>query len=304
MGTITSIRGGSGGSGATLVVTGVAGDTCTVTKDGKSKTKTFGGDGTATFKGLATGTWTVTMQNASGSTATRTVTVNADYTLTIAYFSATINITYPAGSTCTVSDGSTTLTAPDTSGTWACIVPDAGTWTVSCTDGTQTASTIATVSTEGEAVRVKLAYDLRLFDNGDECVSVTGGWTNAGYTYSSMLPTPPEISDGRIQLYGKPGGNTGIGTAQSIDLTGYSKLVIDRDVLSTNSTNSAGQIWLLPGQNVVSSQAKATLQFGSATGRAEQEIDVTNINTPVYVFASVGGSAQYKVDVYNIRLEK
>lgn len=222
---------------------------------------------------------------------------------TLALF-AVISVTYPAGSVCTCTKGTKSYKAKNTSGLALFAVPEAGAWTVSCTDGTQTASTTVTVTADGEAVNVKLAYDLRLFDNGDECAGVTGGWTNAGYTYSSMLPAPPEISDGRIQLYGKSGGNTGIGTAQSIDLAGYSKLVIDRDVLSTNSTNSAGQLWLLPGKNVVNSQAKATLQFGRATGRAEQEIDVTNINTPVYVFASVGGSVQYKVDVYNIRLEK
>ena len=222
---------------------------------------------------------------------------------TLALF-AVISVTYPAGSVCTCTKGTKTYKAKNTSGLALFAVPEVGDWTVSCTDGTQTASTTVTVTADGEAVNLKLAYDLRLFDNGDECAGVTGGWTNAGYTYSSMLPAPPEISDGRIQLYGKSGGNTGIGTAQSIDLAGYSKLVIDRDVLSTNSTNSAGQLWLLPGKNVVNSQAKATLQFGRATGRAEQEIDVTNINTPVYVFASVGGSVQYKVDVYNIRLEK
>ena len=217
---------------------------------------------------------------------------------------AVIGVTYPAGSTCTCTDGTKTLTLKNTSGQGIFIIPYAATWTVSCTDGTETASTTVSITVDGQSATAKLAYDLRLFDNGDECVSVTGGWTNAGYTYDALLPTPPEISDGRIQLYGKPGGNTGIGTAQSIDLAGYSKLVIDRDVLSTYGTYSAGYLWLLPGKNVVSSQAKATLQFGHATGRAEQEIDVTNINTPVYVFASVGGSAQYKVDVYNIRLEK
>lgn len=215
-----------------------------------------------------------------------------------------IGVTYPAGSVCTCAKGTKTYKAKNTSGLALFAVPETGEWTVSCTDGTQTASTTATVSAEGEAVRVKLTYDLWLFDNGDECTDTTGGWTNAGYTYSSMLSAPPEISDGRIQLYGKNGGNTGIGTAQSIDPTGYSKLVIDRDVLSTYSTNNAGQLWLLLGKNVVSPQTKATLQFGHAKGRAEQEIDVTNINTPVYVFASVGGSPQYKVDVYNIRLKK
>lgn len=215
-----------------------------------------------------------------------------------------IGVTYPAGSVCTCTKGTKTYKAKNTSGLALFAVPETGEWTVSCTDGTQTASTTTTVSAEGEAVNVELTYGLRLFDNGDECTDTTGGWTNTGYTYDALLETPPEISDGRIQLYGKSGGNTGIGTTQSIDLTGYSKLVIDRDVISTLSDYNTGQIWLLPGQNVVSSQAKATLQFGSATGRAEQEIDVTNINTPVYVFASVGGSTQYKVDVYNIRLEK
>ena len=46
------------------------------------------------------------------------------------FFAATINVTYPAGSTCTATDGVTTMYAPDTSGTWACVVPNAGTWTV------------------------------------------------------------------------------------------------------------------------------------------------------------------------------
>ena len=217
---------------------------------------------------------------------------------------AVIGVTYPAGSVCTCAKGTKTYKAKNTSGLALFAVPETGEWTVSCTDGTQTASTTATVSAEGEAVNVKLTYDLRLFDNGDECAGVTGGWTNTGYTYDALLTTPPEISNGRIQLYGKSGGNTGIGTAQSIDLTGYSKLVIDRDVLSTFGSYSAGQIWLLPSKNVVTSQAKATLQFGHATGRAEQEIDVTNINTPVYVFAAVGGNAQYKVDIYAIFAKK
>lgn len=165
-----------GGTGATLVVTGVAGDTCTISKDGKTKSKTFDATGKATFKGLATGAWTVTMQSASGSTATRTVVVNADYTLTITYFSATINVTYPAGSICTVTDSNTTLTAPDTTGTWACVVPNAGTWTVTATNGTYTASKTVSITRDGQGEYVELIYLLYLYNEGDECTDVTGGW--------------------------------------------------------------------------------------------------------------------------------
>ena len=71
---------------------------------------------------------------------------------------AVIGVTYPEGSTCTATDGTTTLSAPDTSGTWACIVPNAGTWTVECTDGTDTATETVTISAEGQVETVTLDY--------------------------------------------------------------------------------------------------------------------------------------------------
>lgn len=76
---------------------------------------------------------------------------------------AFIIATYPAGSTCTATDGATTLTAPDTSGSWVCKVPNAGTWTVTVTDGTDTASTAVTITTEGQSESVALSYALYLF---------------------------------------------------------------------------------------------------------------------------------------------
>ena len=127
--------GGSGGTGAALTVTAPAGATVTVSKDGKSKTKVADLDGVAVFRGLATGTWTVTSTNGEQTSAPKPVTITADYSTAITFFAATIHVTYPAGSTCTATDGVTTLTAPDTSGTWDCVVPNAGTWTVSIGNG-------------------------------------------------------------------------------------------------------------------------------------------------------------------------
>ena len=124
--------GGSGGTGAALTVNAPAGATVTVSKDGKSKKKTANSSGIAVFKGLSTGEWTVTITDGE-KTASKPVTIIADFNKTITFFSATIHVTYPAGSTCTATDGVTTLTAPDTSGTWDCVVPNAGTWTISST---------------------------------------------------------------------------------------------------------------------------------------------------------------------------
>jgi hypothetical protein len=155
--------GGCGGVGAVLTVTAPAGVTVSVSKDGKTKTKTANADGLAVFKGLATGTWTLTITNGV-QTSTKPVVITADYDTVIAFFSATINITYPSGSTCTCSDGSTTFTAPDTSGTWVCIVPNTGTWTVSCTNGTESTSETVKITTDGQTTYIELTYAIILFD--------------------------------------------------------------------------------------------------------------------------------------------
>ena len=79
---------------------------------------------------------------------------------------AFIVVTYPAGSTCTASDGTTTLTAPDTSGSWVCKVPNAGTWTVTSTNGTDTATANVSITTEGQSESVELSYALYLIKDG------------------------------------------------------------------------------------------------------------------------------------------
>ena len=167
--------GASGGTGGALTVTAPANVTVTVSKDGKTKTKNSGTSGVVVFKGLASGTWTVTITG-DGKTAQKNVVVTTDYSTVIAFFAATINITYPAGSTCTCSDGTTTLSAPDTSGTWACIVPNAGTWTAAATDGVENTSESVSITTDGQTVAVELSYYTYLFKPNTDTTNVTGGW--------------------------------------------------------------------------------------------------------------------------------
>lgn len=161
--------GGGGGTGAALTVNAPAGCTVTVSKDGKTKTKVAGADGVAVFKGLATGEWTLTI-NEGSQTASKPVMITADYSTAITFFAATIHVTYPAGSTCTATDGVTALTAPDTRGTWDCVVPNAGTWTVSLDSGF---SETVTITGNGETASINKWH---IYHNGDACTPVTGGW--------------------------------------------------------------------------------------------------------------------------------
>lgn len=187
--------GGSSGSSGTLTVTAPAGCTVTVSKDGKSKTKTSGADGVAVFKGLSSGEWTVTISNGT-QTSTKTVTITADYAVSIAFFAATINVTYPAGSTCSATDGTTTLTAPNTTGSWACIVPNAGTWTITATNGTDTATASITITEAGQSKSVTLTYRLPYFYyNGSKNVTLSGSSYSDSGGYITIISTSDGSGD-------------------------------------------------------------------------------------------------------------
>lgn len=235
-----------GGSGGTLTVTAPANVTVTVSKDGKTKTKNSGTSGVVVFKGLASGTWTLTITDGS-QTSSKPVVVTADYSTVIAFFAATINITYPAGSTCTCSDGTTTLSAPDTSGTWACIVPNAGTWTATSTSETETDSKAVTITTDGQSTSVELSYALFLFKPNAPSDIIAGEWEMPG---NSTVTAEAELTVKSVNNYN---GDRSISarTKGQIDLTEYSTL----QATCKASGGSDTKLEVYSGSSVVASTA-------------------------------------------------
>lgn len=216
---IGRVNTGGGGSGCILTITAPANVTVTVSKDGKTKTKNSGTSGVVVFKGLASGTWTLTITDGS-QTSSKPVVVTADYSTVIAFFAATINIAYPAGSTCTCSDGTTTLSAPDTSGTWACIVPNAGTWTVTSTSGAETDSKAVTITTDGQSTSVELSYALFLFKPNAPSDIIAGEWELTG---NSTVTAKAELKVESVNNYNR-NETISARTKGRIDLTEYSTL--------------------------------------------------------------------------------
>lgn len=216
---IGRVNTGGGGTGGTLTVTAPANVTVTVSKDGKSKTKNSGTSGVVVFKGLASGTWTLKITNGS-QTSSKPVIITADYSTVIAFFAATINITYPAGSTCTCSDGTTILSAPDASGTWACIVPNAGTWTVTSTSETETDSKAVTITTDGQSTSVELSYALFLFKPNAPSDIIAGEW---GIPGNGTVTAEAELTVNSKNAYGDS-KTWSARTKGQIDLTEYSTL--------------------------------------------------------------------------------
>ena len=240
--------GGSGGEGGTLKVNAPPLVAVTITnKAGKTKTKTANADGMAIFNGLASGEWNVTIVNSDGKPTTITADVQTEYTVTIAFFSATIDITYPAGSTCTCSDGTTTLSAPDTSGTWACIVPNAGTWTATSTSETETDSKAVTITTDGQSTSVELSYALFLFKPNAPSDIIAGEWEMPG---NSTVTAEAELTVKSVNNYN---GDRSISarTKGQIDLTEYSTL----QATCKASGGSDTKLEVYSGSSVVASTA-------------------------------------------------
>ena len=222
--------GGNGGAWASLTVNAPAGATVTVSKDGKSKTKVAGADGVAVFKGLSTGEWTVTITNGT-DTSTDTVQLTADYSTSITFFSATIHVTYPAGSTCTATDGVTTLTAPDTSGTWDCVVPNAGTWTVSI--GVADETVMITSSGQSVSVTVNKKYIFKCGEGTLVDIS-TASQKNALVTVTN---------DNIICEYSGSGYHqVNIVTNVTFDLSAYRLLCLDAKITGIGEDKYKGRI--------------------------------------------------------------
>lgn len=296
---------GGVGTGATLTVEAPAGCTVTISKDGKTKTKTAGSDGLAVFKGLATGEWTVTITDGI-QTASKVVSVTADYATSITFFAATINVTYPAGSTCTATNGVTTRTSPDTSGRWEFVVTDAGTWTISLSSGfTDTIN----VTTKG---KVYTLDSWPIYKLGDEFVNITGGWNARDWSgnkdHARLIPALTKNSDGmHIVFTGQPSGQQKSGVVEvvkNIDLTNFNKFVITykgtsdntshwRDVVVTNRSN---QYWR---ENYI---ARINL-YDNQTVYKEAILDISGINGSYdIVLGGKGGTGYSDFDIYEIRL--
>ena len=221
---------GGSGAGCKLTVTAPVGAAITVTNtEGKVKSKTVGANGLAVFRGLTEGKWTITISD-STETASKTVEIKTNYSTEITFFSATIKIAYPAGLACTVTDGVTTLNAPDTSGTWDCVVTEAGQWTVTLSTGF---SEKVTVGASGESHTVNKWY---VYKDGDQYTDLTGGWVKQSGTASITF------GDNMITIDSKTSTNQPKGkvhTTNSLNLSGFTSLKANITIKQYNATVSS-----------------------------------------------------------------
>ena len=140
-------------------------------------TKTAPSDAsTVTFTIPTTGTWEVRGE-VSGTQYTKSVTVSSytSYSTSLAVFHATVTITFPydKGAVCTLSDGTTTLTA--TTSPMAFSVPNTGTWTARSTLDGLTGVQNFNITTDGqtESYTFSVGTIELIYDNEFRGLSIT-----------------------------------------------------------------------------------------------------------------------------------
>lgn len=201
---------------------------------------------------------------------------------------AVISVTYPAGSVCTCTKGTKTYKAKDTSGLALFAVPEVGDWTVSCTDGTQTASKTVTISAEGEAVNVALTYNLLIVNGKD--TSVSGGWATSSdnATYSATL-TP-----GGLHINGPGGGARGKCYMNAFDaalLANFDTLIMEYTLASLYSGADVNKLIIGTAKN---SGERASVLVPASSTKKRLSIDISKINAG-YPYFSLGQLSDYNI---------
>ena len=208
---------------------------------------------------------------------------------------ALISVTYPAGSTCTCTDGAKTLKLKNTSGQGIFLIPYAATWMVTATDGTNTKSQSVEITSEGQSVSVTLNYWLILFDGGDN-TGVTGGWA---YTITDQGYGAPDVRGDNLTvgttLYWLPGRSWNGGGTDQKNRSGYAHTKNGIDVTNYNTITA------------VSNYAKGHLTVGNASvalkvGTVSLDISALTGSYEVRLGDTVSGDKCSEVEISKLYL--
>ena len=149
---------------------------------------------------------------------------------------AKLRVKFPPGSTVTITGNGLTFTARNESGDteYTFMIPFPGDWVIAIVtpDGITTTQTVAIVPGVNQAVAP--AVKQYLFNNGDQCVAVTGGWERWG--------TFGDLNNNQIN-YGADGDNSGgIVTKRQVTVPAWAKYW--KGIGMHNGTSNSGSIWL------------------------------------------------------------
>lgn len=292
---------------AVISVTYPSGSTCTCTNGSKTLTAK-GTTGKALFVIPAAGTWTVKAVKGSQS-ASKAVSITVEgqvATVTLAYFSATIKVTYPAKSKCIIKNSSGTQVGSDTNTgtaakTWTATVGATGTYTIvaTATDGSgKTKSTTVSITADGQVKTVTLSYTFDIFTSGK------------GMTSGFVMKTLDEdhgwsVTNNKIIWSTDPVfGGAGFWVTPSQDLSKFKTLKIDYKCNTRYNDANTVSIGVGPDVPILgwAGEWVAKVDAVYSTTRAVKSVDLSGITATTKYYIKIIAS-QIAGEIYNIWLE-
>ena len=186
---------------------------------------------------------------------------------------------FPTGSTCACEKDGRRLSSDSASGVAAFSVPEAGTWTLTITDGAQVKSGSATVA-QGDVEILTLAYD------PDELVilspdgGLASGYSGVGGVEGARVETGGNKVTTYNQCYLSP----------AIDLTDYDTLTVIGKVLGTQGGWDT-TLFVDPDYSKCIDSSAAALTESIGLTEATHTLDVSALTGTHYIGVSTGGNS-------------
>lgn len=153
-----------------------------------------------------------------------------------------------------------------------------------------------------------IAFDGRLYDNGDQCTDVTGGWGITDYKYVNSAGKESDPGAGKLEsdsmyIASSSPKMTMLGTAKPIDLDGLKTLTVDWKVLKCyDGATNALMLDIQREKKAGTSIAIATLGSGKAAKRLTSTLDISSLSGKAYVIVRVTvTSAGSSGNIYSIK---
>ena len=138
-----------------------------------------------------------------------------------------------------------------------------------------------------------------IYNAGDECTALTGGWSNDYYAVYTRVNVTKAAAYMQVQLSAL---NTmaSFGTYNSIDLTNFGKLYVDVEVIAAPT---AGRVAIVDAKS--SSTYLASNTDFQTLGRRTLSIDISNLTGSKYIRTAVSKdtSANGNVKFYRYWME-
>jgi len=145
------------------------------------------------------GSWSVTAETTAGSLSSMvSVSAAQDYYVDLSFFEALISVSYTSGAVCTCSNGTTTLTAADTSGSYTFSVSEPGTWTITASASGASRTTTVFIYESGQQENVTVDFVNNTLNNNTWAIIQSVAQEGTGSTYWSVGDRKSIVLNGTI----------------------------------------------------------------------------------------------------------